>query len=84
MINEIYYSIQGESSLAGKPCIFIRLTYCNLRCSYCDSEHAFYNGKNMDIKRTFAQQSGFALRACNVSLGSAVPPAMNTVMPGFK
>jgi len=50
MINEIYYSIQGESSLAGKPCIFIRLTYCNLRCSYCDSEHAFYNGKEMDIK----------------------------------
>ena len=50
MINEIYYSIQGESSLAGKPCIFIRLTYCNLRCSYCDSEHAFYNGKKMDIK----------------------------------
>ena len=49
MINEIYYSIQGESSLAGKPCIFIRLTYCNLRCSYCDSEHAFYNGKKMDI-----------------------------------
>ena len=50
MINEIYYSIQGESSLAGKPCIFIRLTYCNLRCSYCDSEHAFYNGEEMDIK----------------------------------
>ena len=50
MINEIYYSIQGESSLAGNPCIFIRLTYCNLRCSYCDSEHAFYNGKEMDIK----------------------------------
>jgi 7-carboxy-7-deazaguanine synthase len=50
IINEIYYSIQGESSLAGKPCVFIRLTYCNLRCSYCDTEHAFYNGKEMNIK----------------------------------
>ena len=36
MINEIYHSIQGESSYSGRPCIFIRLTYCNLRCSYCD------------------------------------------------
>ena len=50
IINEIYYSIQGESSLAGEPCVFIRLTYCNLRCSYCDTEHAFYNGKEMSIK----------------------------------
>ncbi len=49
-INEIYYSIQGESSFAGLPCIFIRLTYCNLRCSYCDSEYTFYNGEDMDIK----------------------------------
>ena len=44
-VNEIYYSIQGESSFSGLPCIFIRLTYCNLRCSYCDTEYAFYEGK---------------------------------------
>ncbi|MDC1051005.1 radical SAM protein [Candidatus Marinimicrobia bacterium] len=49
-INEIYYSIQGESSYTGRPCIFIRLTYCNLRCTYCDSEYTFHNGNNMDIK----------------------------------
>ena len=49
-VNEIYYSIQGESSLSGLPCIFIRLTYCNLRCSYCDSEYAFYDGEDMTIK----------------------------------
>ena len=48
-INEIYYSVQGESTHAGRPCIFIRLTYCNLRCSYCDTEYAFYEGKDMDI-----------------------------------
>jgi len=48
-INEIYYSIQGESSKAGLPCIFIRLTYCNLRCTYCDTEYAFYEGKEYTI-----------------------------------
>jgi 7-carboxy-7-deazaguanine synthase len=48
-INEIYYSVQGESTHAGRPCIFIRLTFCNLRCSYCDTEYAFYDGKNMEI-----------------------------------
>jgi 7-carboxy-7-deazaguanine synthase len=45
-VNEIFYSIQGESSLAGLPCVFIRLTYCNLRCSYCDTEYAFYEGQD--------------------------------------
>ena len=48
-INEIYYSIQGESSKAGLPCVFVRLTFCNLRCSYCDSEYAFYEGKDLSI-----------------------------------
>ena len=48
-INEIYYSVQGESTHAGRPCVFIRLTYCNLRCTYCDTEYAFYEGKDMDI-----------------------------------
>jgi len=51
MINEIYYSIQGESSYTGKPCIFIRLTYCNLRCSYCDSEYTFHDGKELTIEK---------------------------------
>ena len=48
-INEIFYSIQGESSYTGLPRIFIRLTYCNLRCSYCDTEYAFHNGSDMSI-----------------------------------
>ena len=49
-INEIFYSIQGESSYNGMPCVFIRLTYCNLRCSYCDTEDSFYEGSDMSIQ----------------------------------
>lgn len=49
-VNEIYYSVQGESSKAGLPCVFVRLTYCNLRCSYCDTEYAFYEGEEKTIE----------------------------------
>ncbi len=48
-INEIFKSIQGESSHTGLPCIFVRLTGCNLRCTYCDTEYAFYEGKEMTV-----------------------------------
>ena len=43
-ISEIFYSIQGESTWAGLPCVFVRLTGCPLRCRYCDTEYAFYEG----------------------------------------
>ncbi len=54
-VNEIFYSIQGESSKAGLPCIFIRLTYCNLRCTYCDTEYAFYDGRDMSIEEILTE-----------------------------
>ena len=50
-VNEIFYSIQGESTKAGLPCVFIRLTGCNIRCDYCDTEYAFYEGKNSEINQ---------------------------------
>ncbi len=49
-INEIFHSIQGESTYAGQRCVFVRLTYCNLRCTYCDTEYAFYDGKDQSIE----------------------------------
>ena len=48
-VNEIYLSLQGESTFAGLPCIFVRLTACNLRCSYCDSAYAFTEGKKQSL-----------------------------------
>jgi 7-carboxy-7-deazaguanine synthase len=48
-INEIYHSIQGESTWAGQPCVFVRLTFCDLRCNYCDTEYAFYEGKKQTL-----------------------------------
>jgi 7-carboxy-7-deazaguanine synthase len=54
-INEIFYSIQGESSMMGVPCVFVRLTYCNLRCSYCDTEYAFYEGKDISIEKIITE-----------------------------
>jgi 7-carboxy-7-deazaguanine synthase len=48
-VNEIYFSLQGESTHMGRPCVFVRLTHCNLRCSYCDTEYAFYEGTELTL-----------------------------------
>lgn len=49
-VNEIFYSIQGESTYAGCPCVLVRLTACDLRCSWCDTEYAFYEGRKMAVE----------------------------------
>ena len=54
-VNEIFLSIQGESTYAGKPCVFIRLTGCNLRCVWCDTEYAFYDGKEISINEILTE-----------------------------
>ena len=68
-INEIYHSIQGESTYMGMPCIFIRLTYCNLRCTYCDTEYAFYDGKEMTIKEILSKIKSFNCKTVEVTGG---------------
>jgi 7-carboxy-7-deazaguanine synthase len=55
LIHEIYRSLQGESTFAGLPCVFIRLTACNLRCVYCDTPHAFTEGRIVDLDAVVAE-----------------------------
>ena len=55
VVNEIYLSLQGESTFAGLPCVFVRLTACNLRCSYCDTAYAFTEGKKMPLADALAK-----------------------------
>ena len=68
-VNEIYNSIQGESTKAGLPCTFIRLTYCNLRCTYCDTAYAFYEGKEMNFEEILSEVRKFKCRLVEVTGG---------------
>ena len=54
-VNEIFYSIQGESTDAGRPCVFVRLTACDLRCTWCDTEYAFHEGRSMSVDAVMAE-----------------------------
>ena len=68
-INEIFYSIQGESTWAGEPCIFIRLTACNLRCTFCDTAYAFYDGKKMSTQEILKEIQKFNCKLVEVTGG---------------
>lgn len=72
VINEIYLSLQGESTLAGLPCVFVRLTACDLRCSYCDTAYAFQAGKKMALDEIASEvrrlAAPFGRRASGVRL----------------
>jgi len=68
-INEIYHSIQGESTHAGRPCVFVRLTYCNLRCVYCDTEYAFYEGKDMAIDEVLKEVNKYKCKLIEITGG---------------
>ena len=68
-INEIFYSIQGESTQAGRACIFVRLTGCPLRCNYCDTEYAFYEGEWMTVAQILRRVAESPVRLVEVTGG---------------
>jgi 7-carboxy-7-deazaguanine synthase len=78
-INEIYHSIQGESSWAGLPCVFVRLTFCDLRCNYCDTEYAFYEGKKMSLKEIADRVARFQCPLVEITGGE--PLLQKNVLP---
>ncbi len=79
-INEIYHSIQGESTWAGKPCTFVRLTGCHLRCSYCDSAHSFYHGNWMTVTDVVARVNAIGGRLVEITGGEPLlQPACGTL-----
>lgn len=69
LIHEIYASIQGESSHMGKPCVFIRTTGCHLRCSYCDTEHAFFAGVETSIEEILERVLSYGIAMVEVTGG---------------
>lgn len=68
-VNEIFYSIQGESSYAGLPCVFVRLTGCNLRCSYCDTSYAYEEGKDLEIGEIIDRVTSYRCRLVEITGG---------------
>jgi 7-carboxy-7-deazaguanine synthase len=68
-VNEVFYSIQGESSYAGLPCVFVRLTGCNLRCSYCDTNYAYEGGKDLEIGEIIDRVTSYRCRLVEITGG---------------
>src|SRR5260370_8399865 len=78
-INEIYQSIQGESTWAGERCVFVRLTFCDLRCNYCDTEYAFYEGKKTPLEQIVDRVASFQCPLVEITGGE--PLLQKNVLP---
>jgi 7-carboxy-7-deazaguanine synthase len=68
-ITEIFHSIQGESTHAGRLCVFVRLTGCNLRCRWCDSEYTFTGGEKMSVEEVLARVASYGTKLVEVTGG---------------
>lgn len=68
-VNEIFHSIQGESRRAGEPCVFVRLTACDLRCSWCDTPYAFHEGAKRSVEDVVAEVERYACPLVEVTGG---------------
>src|SRR5262245_59153376 len=88
-INEIFYSVQGESTYAGRPCVFVRLTACDLRCSWCDTPYAFHEGKKRTIEDVLHDVESYHCPLVEVTGGEpllqeAVYPLMDSLLTSGK
>lgn len=84
-VNEIFHSVQGESTHAGRPCVFVRLTACDLRCTWCDSPYAFHEGRKMSVDDVVAEVMGTGCRLVEITGGEpllqkAVYPLMQQLL----
>jgi 7-carboxy-7-deazaguanine synthase len=68
-VNEIFHSIQGESTHTGRPCVFVRLTACDLRCSWCDTTYAFHEGRRMSIDDVLTEVERFGCPVVEITGG---------------
>jgi len=68
-VNEIFHSIQGESTHAGRPCVFVRLTACDLRCSWCDTAYAFHEGRKMTVDDVVSQVGSYGCDVVEITGG---------------
>lgn len=68
-ITEIFYSIQGESSFIGRPCVFIRTTACNLRCVWCDTAYSFYGGEEMSLEAIMSKVASYGCKLVEITGG---------------
>jgi 7-carboxy-7-deazaguanine synthase len=68
-VNEIFHSIQGESTHAGRPCVFVRLTACDLRCSWCDTPYAFHEGQKMSVDDVLGRVRDFGCDVVEITGG---------------
>ena len=68
-VNEIFHSIQGESTYAGEPCVFVRLTACDLRCRWCDTPYAFHEGRKMSVDEVVAEVERYGCPMVEVTGG---------------
>ena len=81
-VTEIFHSIQGESSHAGRPCAFVRLTGCNLRCRWCDSEYTFTGGEKMTIERIVDQVKSYGCNLVEITGGEPLAQSESLEMIG--
>ncbi len=68
-VTEIFFSVQGESTHVGKPCVFVRLTGCTLRCVWCDTKYSYFGGKEMSLEQVLAEVEGYPAKLVEITGG---------------